>query len=174
MGITFNPLSGQFDDTGSDGNQIDHTIFVLVDGTRPLTGDWDNIGRRIRNTGVAEVTGTEPSTPATGLLWLDTAATGSSAAGVFVITEITTNLSLTADHTVIFADATAGDITVTLPAISGNAGRYYRVKKIDSSINTVVVDGSGAETIDGDTITSITTQYDALDFIASNSEWGIF
>jgi len=50
----------------------DHTQYLLEDGSRPISADWDNIGQRIRNTGTAEVVSSAPSTPATGLFWLDT------------------------------------------------------------------------------------------------------
>lgn len=50
--------------------------FVLRDGSLPLTDDWANRGRRIRETGVAEVRSDTPISPATGLFWLDTTSGG--------------------------------------------------------------------------------------------------
>lgn len=50
----------------------DHIQYILAAGTRSLTGDWDNTGFRIRNTGTAEVIPTAPPSPVTGLFWLDT------------------------------------------------------------------------------------------------------
>lgn len=50
----------------------DHIQYILASGTRSLTGNWDNTGFRIRNTGTAEVISTAPPTPVTGLFWLDT------------------------------------------------------------------------------------------------------
>ncbi len=63
-------------------------------------------------------------------------------------------------------DATAGNITVNLPAATG-LGRLVTVKKIDSSANTVTVDGDGTETIDGATTYVLTTQYEVLQIIDS-------
>ena len=73
----------------------------------------------------------------------------------------------------IFCDATSGAITVNLPTISGNTGRQYTIKKIDSSANAVTVDGSGAETIDGSTTAVINSQYESITIQATSSEWGI-
>lgn len=78
-----------------------------------------------------------------------------------------------ASETVILANATGGNITVNLPALSGVAGRIYNVKKTDSSANTVTLDGSGAETIDGAATQVLTTQYQSLMIFAGPSEWSV-
>lgn len=61
----------------------------------------------------------------------------------------------TADYTVadidtvwIFADATAGNITITLPATPDDR-RVIGVKKIDGTANTVTVDSGAGNKIDG-------------------------
>lgn len=48
------------------------SFALLRNGSVPLTGDWDNTGRRIRNTGTAEYGSTAPLTPAVGMVWHDT------------------------------------------------------------------------------------------------------
>lgn len=78
-----------------------------------------------------------------------------------------------AAETVILADATGGAITVALPALSGVAGRIYHVKKIDATANTVTLDASGAENIDGITTQVLTTQYQSFMIFAGPSEWSI-
>lgn len=76
-------------------------------------------------------------------------------------------------------DATGGNRTVTLPALSGaydsvrNIGLVVNVKKLDSSANTVTVDGNGAETIDGAATQIIVAQYDNIQMQAGASEWHI-
>jgi hypothetical protein len=63
----------------------------------------------------------------------------------------TANYTATAtDHTIL-CSAASGGITITLPASSGIAGRIYVIKKTNASsgVNSVTVDGNGAETIDG-------------------------
>lgn len=64
-------------------------------------------------------------------------------------------------------DATAGDVTITLPDAASNAGRMCGVAKNDSSGNSVIVTGS----INGAASATITMQYTALWFISVGSEW---
>jgi hypothetical protein len=143
---------------------------VFVDGTRPLTGDWDNITRRIRNTGVVEVSAVEPSTPADGLLWLDTSTGG---VGVLAVATITGDTTLTAAHTVVLCDASLGAITVALPAAVSHEGRRYFIKKIDGTGNAIIVDGNGSETIDDATTQVITGQDDCMAIVCDAAEWWI-
>ena len=72
-------------------------VYVLADGTIPLSGDWDNTGYRIRNTGAAEVQAAAPATPATGLIWLDTDAT--PGAGIYIMADGTVPLTADWDNT---------------------------------------------------------------------------
>jgi hypothetical protein len=62
------------------------------------------------------------------------------------------------DHTLI-CDCTNGAITIKLPASSGNTGRIYNIKKIDSSGNSVTIAASGTELIDGSNNATISAQY---------------
>jgi hypothetical protein len=63
--------------------------------------------------------------------------------------------SVSANYTVVYgdftieADATAGALTITLPAAASLvSGEYHNVKKIDSTLNTVTISGNG-QLIDG-------------------------
>lgn len=70
-------------------------------------------------------------------------------------------------------NAAAGNMTVNLPAAVGN-GRLVTIKKIDSSANTVTIDGNGSETIDGATTLVLLNQYDAVMLIdAATGKWDI-
>jgi len=70
-------------------------------------------------------------------------------------------------------NAASGSMTVNLPPAIGN-GRPVTIKKIDSSANTVTIDGSGSETIDGATTKVLTTQYQTIQFIdAATGVWEI-
>ena len=71
------------------------------------------------------------------------------------------------------ADATSGNITVTLPAAASHTGRIYHIRKIDSSVNLVTVDASGSETINGALTVVITTQWDNLTIQSNGTSWGI-
>lgn len=89
------------------------------------------------------------------------------------VTTITTSTTLTTLQTVVLCNAASGAITVTLPAASGNDGRHYHVKKIDSSGNAITIDGNGSETIDGETTQVITLQYNSLNLVCDGSGWHI-
>jgi len=45
--------------------------------------------------------------------------------------------------------------------------------KIDASANAVVIDGAGAETIDGAATQTLIAQYDSLHVVSSGAEWFI-
>lgn len=84
----------------------------------------------------------------------------------------TTSASYTAAAaTVILANANSNNITVNLPAASGKTGRVYVVKKIDSSVNTVTIDGNSAETIDGAATVVLSTQYDVRRLVCDGTNW---
>jgi hypothetical protein len=74
------------------------------------------------------------------------------------------------DHTV-FVDATGGNRTITLPTASTCARRRYEIKKIDSSANTVTVDGYSSETIDGSLTNILSTQYQSVTVVSDGAGW---
>jgi len=87
-------------------------------------------------------------------------------------TETTTYTALTTDD-VILANASGGAFTITLPAASGNSGKLYRIKKIDSSTNGVTIDGNSSETIDGSTTVVLYNQNDVIEIVCDGSNWVI-
>ena len=89
---------------------------------------------------------------------------------LFPVTRITSSYTQNQNDAIILADATAGSITITLlPALEWEQKRLT-VKKIDSSGNSVVVDASGAETIDGAANKSTSTQYNSYDFVSEGGQ----
>jgi uncharacterized protein YaiE (UPF0345 family) len=75
-----------------------------------------------------------------------------------------------ADYTLV-CDATAAGFTVTLPAAATNTGRIFNIKKVDSSVNAVTIDGNGAETIDGAATLAITTQWTSIKVQSTGTAW---
>jgi hypothetical protein len=63
--------------------------------------------------------------------------------------------------------------TITLPTLADNAGRIITIKKVDSAVGTIIVDGENSETIDGDTTVTITDQYQSITVHAGATEWNI-
>jgi hypothetical protein len=89
-------------------------------------------------------------------------------AKVLTVTTGTTALSTT--HHVIRADASSGNVTLNLPAIAAsNRGVWYRIKRIDSTANTVTINRAGSDTIDGTTSLTIPYQYDEVDLVAPDT-----
>lgn len=71
----------------------------------------------------------------------------------------------------LICDATGGAITITLPSAINNAGKEINIKKIDSSANQIIVDGNGAETIDGEVTQSISAQHENLTIVSDGSNF---
>lgn len=69
----------------------------------------------------------------------------------------TANYTVTNADQAIMCDATAGSITMTLPATIP-VGNVFNIKKIDSSVNTCTVSGNG-HNIDGAATLVLLTQY---------------
>ena len=76
----------------------------------------------------------------------------------------------TSDHTVL-CDCTLNSITINLPAAID--GQQYVIKKVDSSINTVTIDGDSSETIDGALTKTLTTQYECVTIVSDGANWFI-
>lgn len=89
------------------------------------------------------------------------------------VTAITGNLTLDSTHNVIDANATSGNITVTLPAVATYANIRYTICKNDASANTVTIDGNAAETINGAATKVLSNQYDTATIVAGASEWRV-
>jgi hypothetical protein len=76
-----------------------------------------------------------------------------------------------ANEEVILCDATSGAITVNLP--DAIAGRIYTIKKTDASVNTVTIDGDGADTIDGVATKVLVYQNDSVTVVSNGTNWFI-
>ena len=72
------------------------------------------------------------------------------------------------------ADATSGTLTVTLLA-AATAGDGFRlaVKKTDSSVNAVIIDGNASETIDGNTTLTFSNQNEVASIISNGTSWSV-
>ncbi len=100
-------------------------------------------------------------------------AAAKSAARVYNVRAVTASTTAGATDDLITADATSGAITVSLLPLSGNTGLRLHVIKTDSTANSVTLDGSGAETINGSATFALTAQYDSVEVVATSSGWFI-
>lgn len=84
-----------------------------------------------------------------------------------------TSSSITArkDDFVIAVDASGAARTITLPAAAKYEGQVYVIKKTDSSVNTVTVDGDSSETIDGALTYVLAAQYQSVTVLCTGTGW---
>jgi len=100
-----------------------------------------------------------------------TVSQGGTLDATSVITVV--NNSTAGTDSTILVNAASGAITITLPAAAVKANYFYRIKKIDSSVNAVTVKPNGSETIDGSTTMVIAFQYSCMDLVSNGSNWYI-
>ena len=79
--------------------------------------------------------------------------------------------------TVILADASSsltGNITITLPDATTHPNKVYKIKKTDSTINTVTVAGAGSDKIDdGNATVILAFQNSAMQVVSKGTNWYI-
>ena len=95
--------------------------------------------------------------------------TGSTETGVTINVPTTSVVNL-----IYYCDATSNNQTVNLPAASGWGDAEIKIVKIDSSVNTVTIDGNGAETIIGATTQVLNSQYESVILHTDGTEWFIW
>lgn len=121
---------------------------------------------------VAPSTDSDP--PTNAIYTQDNLTAASAEAGILAVLSKTANYTVVAtdgDDVIILADATLGNITITLYTAVGNTGLKIRVVKIDSSANTVTIDPSGSQTWNGATTKVLGRQYEAANGVSNGSNW---
>jgi hypothetical protein len=91
---------------------------------------------------------------------------------VVVNTATTFSLSATVND-VLLCDATSGAQTITLPTAVGNSGKPFNIMKTDSSANSVTINTTSSQTIDGVTSKVISTQYQGFSMVSDGSNWNL-
>lgn len=72
---------------------------------------------------------------------------------------------------ILLCNATAGAITIALPASATHANWSVTAKKTDASANAVTFDGAGAETIDGAATLALNAQNKAATTVCDGAAW---
>ncbi len=80
------------------------------------------------------------------------------------------NYTIVEGNAIILVDASGGEVIITMPDVS-LTNNYINIKKIDTTINRVLIVTPGAETIDGDTEVDITAAYESLQIVSNGSNW---
>ena len=72
-----------------------------------------------------------------------------------------------------FVNASAGKITITLPTASGQKGVIYKIKKIDTSNNSVIINPINSQTIDDETNIDVADYNNAPELVSDGANWKI-
>lgn len=95
------------------------------------------------------------------------------------IRTISANTTLTGEDNTLIVNTSGGNVTVTLPSAASvfnsnnNTGIIYQFKKTSAS-NTLTIQGTGGETIDGSATYSITTVNAAVSIRTNGAAWYVF
>lgn len=90
----------------------------------------------------------------------------------FSVLTFSSNTTLTSNNRTVLVNASSANVYITLPVITSKMSREYNIKKIDSSINNVVIRGTLAN-IDGSNVAIINTQYTTLTLHNDANQWWI-
>jgi len=90
---------------------------------------------------------------------------------IYEIATKTATATLTASEQIILADATGGAFTITLPTATGDAGRWFDIKKISSNTNAITIATSDAETIDGATTVLMPSKENKIKVVSDGTGW---
>ena len=167
----------------ASGNNA-HTLGLNTNGAVNVNGGYGTSGQVIisAGSGANAAWGTLASGNISGLGTMATqnanavVITGGSISNVAIGAAITTKsaaYTATANDETILANVSAGAFAITLPTAVGATGKTYIVKKIDSSANSVTVNTTSSQTIDGATSRLLTNQYDAIQVQGDGSNWFI-
>ncbi len=88
-------------------------------------------------------------------------------------TTTSSSFSVLSTHHTVRCDCTSNNITANLPAASSNTGLVLVIKKVDSTGNTVTIDGNGTDLIDGNSTLAISTQYGTYTVQSNGTGWDI-
>ena len=89
------------------------------------------------------------------------------------VVSVTGAYAVLAGDSVILANSTTAAFSITLPTAVGATGKAYTVKKLDASLNAVTLATTSAQTIDGGTTATLSTQYISLTVISDGANWQV-
>jgi len=189
----FPPIRFKYTDSGlasgiqefESGDFIDPNFISGGVGASYLSGldDTDNVELANRGAvlvktavnwepgGASVVSGTAPSSPYEGQLWLDT-TTEYSGIGYLNSTSVSISYTLLNTDSVVLVDTTASAITTTLPSASSVDGKVYNIKKI-AGANDVIISTQTEDTLDGNNSKNIEYQYTNVVCFSNGTDWYI-
>lgn len=177
-----NASSLRFTGDLAPGNNAGLVGQVLVSQGPDTAPAWADAGQYFPSTASDWTDPTPPTPTGTGIVpaavgeALDLLAAQNYARWLTLRTTRTDNFSgnlagADLSLSVVLVDATSGNQVKVLPAAASYEGKYYTVKKIDSSLNTVSVLRSGTDLIDGQTAWVLSGRYSAVTVISDGNNW---
>ena len=88
------------------------------------------------------------------------------------VRSVSSDTTLTAADYMLGVDTTAANRTITLPVVATVPGQAFVVKKV-AGANNVILEGDGAETIDGAANQTITTLWASLTVRSTGTTWWV-
>jgi hypothetical protein len=182
-------------DSSSNAVVIDPNGAELIDGAATLSIALQYGTMRVVCTGTAWITVARTIVQASGLSVLGNASSSTgnigeitgannqmlgARNGALVFSAPENYLTKSANYTITQSDcfkafdvdASGGTVTLSLPAAAtAAAGFCFVVRKSDVSLNTVVIDPNGAETIDGFTTYSLLSKLETVRVVCTGSAW---
>lgn len=150
------------------GTAINYLASNLLLASITDSGELLQVNGTAKFTGIATVLTAAPGTNTTQIA---STAFVTAAVAYALTTEITGYTeTATSGEKVRLCDLAAG-FTVTLPTAVGNTAKLT-FKKMQSA-GSIIIDGSGSQTIDGGLTATLTNQYEAITLVSNNANWMI-
>lgn len=86
---------------------------------------------------------------------------------------IIANYEIPSKNATIFADCTSGSITVTMPNPITSIGKSISVSKVDTSVNTLLINPYSTELIAGEASQTLRYDRECLDLVSDGTNWQI-
>lgn len=90
-----------------------------------------------------------------------------------VVTTVTTTTTITTAAEVYLCNAASAGFTITLPTAASSTNKAYTIKKIDSTLNTVTLQGNGSDVIDGSNTQTLNGQWQSYTVVSNGTSWYI-
>lgn len=92
---------------------------------------------------------------------------------VDALSTISSTVAVSSSYQIYLGNASVNSITFTLPAAASSTGLWFIFKKIDGSVNPVIIDGNGSETIDGALTKTLSVAYASITVYCTGTAWYI-
>jgi hypothetical protein len=106
-------------------------------------------------------------------VWQDAQGGGVSPGSGGMVVVTTTPYNVTPSDTYLLVDCTIGPITINLLPIASRQATLLTIKKIDATVNPVIMDGFAGEFIDGSPTRNLAIQYQSNTLLGGPTEWSV-